>query len=144
MNHEIPLRIILTEPPEVEFCLQRGKSDLVAPARRSAAVVTFDLTVSVDDEKKAAPPNFRGPFAQGRPGEKFIYVNSGTYAGHSESPWSRRAKIPLMGITWELIEQALSTPDAVLEARLAGTAKDGGPVFASVRLPDGGWKIARR
>jgi hypothetical protein len=142
MLHEIPIRIILIEPPPgVEFCMQKGKLDLVAPSWQSATSITFDLIVSIDGEKKAAPPNFRGPFTQGRPGEKFIYINSGTYAGHFDSPWSRRAKIPLAGITWELIQQALSRPSAVLEARLVGTAKDGGPVCASVPLLDGGWKI---
>jgi hypothetical protein len=51
--------------------------------------------------------------------------------------------VPLSGITWPLIEEALAAPDAVLEARIAGVARDGGPVCATVPLLDGGWHIAK-
>jgi hypothetical protein len=46
-----------------------------------------------------------------------------------------------VAITWELIEEALSKSGAVLEARIAGTAGDGGPACATVRLLNGGWKV---
>jgi Family of unknown function (DUF5990) len=45
------------------------------------------------------------------------------------------------GITWELIEEALSKSGTVLEARIAGTAGDGGPVCATVRLLEDEWKV---
>jgi hypothetical protein len=48
-----------------------------------------------------------------------------------------------LGITWELIDEALSKLSAVLEARIAGTAGDGGPACATVRLLDGGWKVQK-
>ena len=40
-------------------------------------------------------PNFAGPFVQGPAGERFVYINIGTYAGQLNTPWSRRLKIPL-------------------------------------------------
>jgi hypothetical protein len=46
-------------------------------------------------------------------------VDSGTIAGEPESCWTRRAKIPLVGITWALIANA--APGAFIEARIAGT-----------------------
>lgn len=85
--------------------------------------------------------NFLGPFTQGAPSVRFVYVNMGTAAGDAESPWARRAKVPLMGITEALVDQVLKTPGARLEARFAGTAKDGLPSCASVKLLGDGWTL---
>lgn len=145
MERELPLRItVLRPPPDVVFRLQRGRTDLVAPTRATEDEITFDLSVRVGARSPGGEPNFLGPFAQGRPADRFVYVNSGTYAGQADSCWSRRAKVPLSGITRELIDDALATPDGCLEARIEGTAKDGGPVCASVRPLDGGWKVVDR
>jgi hypothetical protein len=144
MTRLLPLRITLIKPPAgVPFCLQQGKDNLVPPSSDSGETVSFDFTVNIANDGADGPPNFRGPFVQGPPGGRFIYINSGTYAGQADSCWSRRAKIPLSGITWDLIEGALSKSSAVLEARIAGTAGDGGPACATVRLLDGGWKVQK-
>ena len=142
MIHSLSLCITLIKPPPgVPFCLQRGKADLVPPSSDSGDILSFDFTVNVANDRFDGPPKFRGPFVQGPPAGRFIYINSGNYAGQSDSCWSRRAKVPLSGITWELIEEALSKSSAVLEARIAGTAGDGGPACATVRLLEGGWKV---
>lgn len=142
MIRSLTLRITLIKPPPgVPFCLQQGKADLVPPSSYSVENTSFDFIVNIANDRTDGPPNFRGKFAQGPPGGRFVYINSGTYAGHSDSCWSRRAKVPLSGITWELIEEALSKSGAVLEARIAGTAGDGGPVCATVPLLDGGWRV---
>jgi len=142
MIRSLTLRITLIKPPPgVPFCLQQGKADLVPPSSYSVENTFFDFTVNIANDRTGGPPNFRGKFAQGPPGGRFVYINSGTYAGHSDSCWSRRAKVPLSGITWELVEEALSKSGAVLEARIAGTAGDGGPVCATVRLLEGGWRV---
>jgi Family of unknown function (DUF5990) len=128
MNRLLPLRITLIKPlTGVPLCLQKGKDDLVPPTSDSGEKVSFDFTVNIANDRTDGPPKFRGPFVQGPPAGRFIYINSGTYAGQADSCWSRRAKIPLSGITWELIEEALSKSGAVLEARIADTADDGGP-----------------
>lgn len=133
MERELPVRITVIHPPQgVTFRVQKGKADLVPPTRETGGQLSFDLTLRVSDSRPDGQPNFLGPFAQGPPAGRFIYVNSGTSAGQAGSCWTRRAKVHLSGITWELIEQALSTPDGVLEARIAGTGRDGGPACASV------------
>lgn len=138
MQPELALRITVVGPPsDVVFALQRGKSELVAPSHATTTQLVFDLTVRVRDEGQ---PNFLGPFAQGPRAARFVYVNSGTSAGQADSPWTRRAKVPLSGITAALIKRSKG---AVLEARIAGTSKDGGPACATVPLLDGGWRIAR-
>jgi hypothetical protein len=142
MVRSLPIRITLIKPPPgVPFCLQQGKDDLVPPSSDSGSITSFDFTVNIANDRADGPPKFRGPFVQGPPSGRFIYINSGTYAGQADSCWSRRAKAPLSGITWELIEEALSKSGAVLEARIAGTAADGGPACATVRLLEGGWKV---
>ncbi|HKP74988.1 MAG TPA: DUF5990 family protein [Longimicrobiaceae bacterium] len=143
MERELPLRIhVLRRPRGAAFAVQRGKGELVEPSAVSADAMVFDLTVRVA-EGKDGRPNFLGPFAQGTPADRFVYLNSGTYAGQAETPWSRRAKLKLAGIGWEMVDEALATPGAVLEARIEGTAGDGGPCCATVPLLDGGWRVAR-
>jgi uncharacterized protein DUF5990 len=142
MGRSLSLRITLIKPPPgVPLRLQQGKSDLVPPSSDAEGNVSFDFTVNIANDRTDGLPKFRGPFVQGPPAGKFIYINSGTYAGQGDSCWSRRAKVPLKGITWELIEEALSKSGAVLEARITGTAGDGGPVCATVRLLEDGWKV---
>jgi len=70
-----------------------------------------------------------------------VYVTSGTLAGQADSCWTRAAKVPLSGITWPLIQEALATLGVVIEAHIAGTAKDGGPACAAVPLLNGEWRV---
>jgi hypothetical protein len=141
METSIPLRITVIQPPTgVLFRLQRGKSELVAPARTSEESLSFDFTLRVVGDRAAGAPNFRGDVAQGPPASRFVYVRSGTLAGQIESCWTRRAKVPLAGIGWDLIEE-VRRRGALLEARIQGTARDGGPSCATVPLLEGGWRI---
>ena len=40
----------------------------------------FEFTIDVKPDGKA-PPGFAGPFVQGSAGERFVYIDIGTYAG---------------------------------------------------------------
>jgi hypothetical protein len=138
-DHEIKLRITLVNPPDdVVFAVQSGRSDLHQKTRSVGSSLSFDFSVRARTTTTGV--TLLGPFAQGRPGTRFVYINSGTYAGDSASCWGRRAKVPLSGITPDLICQLEEVPAAVLEASVAGTARDGGPVCASVPLLRG-WQI---
>lgn len=142
MSQEVPLRIVLVQPPKnVHFAMQRGKAELVAPTQADDDTITFDLTVRVGAPQPNGDLNFLGPFTQGPPAERFVYVNAGTSAGDLASPWTRRAKIKLAGITQAMLEAVQNTPGAALEARIAGQAKDGGPAAASVPLLGDGWQV---
>lgn len=143
MDRDLPLRITLEQPPpDVDFRVQRGRNELLPPVAESGAAISFDLALGIRSAADGAL-DFRGPLVQGRPGGRFVYVNSGTSAGQAGSCWTRRAKVPLAGITREMVSGVLARPGAVLEARIPGTARDGGPVCASVRV-DGGWRIVPR
>jgi len=144
VERELSLRITLIDPPPgVTFRLRRGRADLVAPTHQSDERMSFDFTVRIAEGRPNLPPNLRSPFTQGPPASRFVYINSGTAAGQFDSCWTRAAKVPLSGITWELIERALSAPGVVLEAQIKGTGKDGGPACATVPLL-GGWSIVPR
>lgn len=144
MAQELPLRIILVDPPKgVTFCVQRGKAELLSPAQSDDETITFAFTVRVGAQQADGSPNFLGPFTQGTPQERFVYVNAGTSAGQADSNWTRRAKVKLAGITQEMIETVFATPGTVIEARIAGKAKDGGPPAASVLLLGNGWQVVK-
>jgi hypothetical protein len=119
--------------------VQKGRDELIPPTEASSGAVAFDFEITVDTSGPV--PNFLGKFAQGPKDQRFVYVNSGTYAGQKHTCWSRRAKISLMSITGIQIEEALSSPGARLEAEIAGTGRDGGPMCASVPIV-GGWRVA--
>lgn len=145
MERTLPFRITVVDPPDgVIFRLQEGRGGLVPPAHSSQHGFVFDFQLRVVGEPGNGPPNFRGAFAQGPPATRFVYINSGTSAGQVDSCWTRRAKVPLTTATWELVEQVAASPDALLEARIAGRAKDGGPACATVPLLDGGWRVSPR
>ncbi|HEY4574983.1 MAG TPA: DUF5990 family protein [Thermoanaerobaculia bacterium] len=114
-DRELSLRItVISPPPGVTFRLQRGRSGLVPPVEATNEYLSFDFTLRVDISKDGKP-NFLGPFAQGPPAGRFVYVNSGTSAGQADSGWTRRAKVPLSGIGWRLIERAFAGTDTILE-----------------------------
>jgi hypothetical protein len=138
---ELPFRITVLDPPRgVVFRLQRGRSELLPPSKETAHALTFDFTLRVEPGTGDAPPRLLGPFAQGPPAKRFVYVSSGKHAGQPESCWDRRAKVPLGGVDASLIEQA-ARRGGVIETQIAGTGRDGGPACATVPLI-GGWRIA--
>ena len=120
------LRIVVERPPAgVDYALQKGRGngyETVQKQRSSGGDLAFEFSV----QWKGGPG---GPFVQGKPGERFVYLDIGTAAGQMDSCWTRRLKIPLSGI-----EQA-----GRYETRVPGTAKDGGPSCATVK-PFAGWQ----
>jgi Family of unknown function (DUF5990) len=147
MELELTFRIILEKPPkDVDFGLQKGRGanyETTQTQRSKGKDLTFEFTASVKSPGKLAPPTFLGPFVQGPPEARFIYIDIGTYAGQMDSRWSRRLKIPLIGITWDMIDRLGADSKLILETRVPGTGKDGGPNCATVK-PFDGWKIVRR
>jgi len=143
---EVTLRILLKRPtPGVDFALQQGggsKYETVQKQRSSPnADLKFDFPVTVRSDKEGAP-DFFGPFVHGVRGDRYVYIDIGTYAGQTDTHWSRRLKIPFRDITWDLVKKA-SRGTNLLETRVPGTAKDGGPSCATVP-PVHGWQAARR
>ena len=94
---EITLRLTLEQPTAcVDFGLQNGRGSAFAidqKQRSNGRDLKFEFQVTVKIGKNGAP-DFGGPYVQGSAGERFFYINIGTYAGQTNTPWGRRLKVP--------------------------------------------------
>lgn len=145
LETEVRLRIVLVAPTlGVDFGIQEGKGNnytTIHKQRSKGADLAFEFNVTIKDNRDDGLPNFLGPLAQGPTIGRFIYIDIGKSAGQIDSCWDRRIKVPLSGITWAMIESA--STKMLLEARLPGTGRDGGPSCATVK-PAEGWKVCKR
>ena len=133
MKPRLNFRLIVEDPVgDVTYAVQRGRTGLLMPIRAAKAELTFEFPLALADID-AVPPRLTGEFAQGPASKRFVYVNTGTAAGQKNSPWTRRAKVPLHGIKRAVLVAA-QKDDLVVEARIRGIGKDGGPACATVPL----------
>jgi hypothetical protein len=146
MERELTFRIVLEKPPAgVDFALQKGKGtnyEIVQKQRSQTGDLRFEFTARANIEPEAAAPNLLGPFVQGPPDARFVYIGIGAFAGQTNTEWSRRLKIPLTGISLQMVEQAARGAYAVFETHVPGTGKDGSPSCATVK-PFAGWKLVK-
>jgi len=143
MDNELRLRIVLEKPPaDVDFGLQSGGGNNYSTVQRQRSGtqdLNFEFSVGVK-MKDGGEVDFRGQYVQGKVGERFIYIDIGTYAGHSDSIWGRRLKVPLRGISASDVHKAIAYSGLVLVTRVPGTGRDGGPNCATVK-PFDGWYL---
>ena len=143
MEPEITLQIILIKPtPDVVFGLQKGSGNNYETVQKQISTsndLAFTFTIKVKgDRSKDKLPKLSGSFVQGSGDNKFVYIDIGTYAGQSDTMWSRRLKIPLTGITWRDID--FLPGNSMLQTIVPGTGRDGGPNCATVK-PFAGWHL---
>ena len=118
---EILLRIVLHDPlPNVTIRVQRGRDELLAPITATATEIVFEVPLRLGTPLEDGSPNFLGAYAQGRPRERFLYVNSGKRAGQADSCWDRRAKVHLDGISSAHIDELRSSPGHALAGKHRG------------------------
>jgi hypothetical protein len=142
MAPEFTIRIIIEQPPPgVDFALQKGSGkayEAVQRQRSEGKDLTFEFQPSIREGIAGGIAALGGPFVQGPPRQRFIYIDIGAYAGQADSCYSRRLKIPLDGITPKMIGRG-----HVLQTRVPGTGRDGGPNCATVK-DFGGWKLVEQ
>lgn len=101
MESDLSIRLVQVDPPPgVDFGIQRGggaQYETLFVQQAKQGDVIFDFSLTVTDNRKDSLPNFKGPFAQGPPASRFIYIDVGTCAGQTNTQWSRRMKVPLQG-----------------------------------------------
>ena len=74
-EREIAMRIVVVDPPpDVAFALQRGRAELVAATRSTGAPLAFTFSVRARMGGPKPGLNLLGPFAQGTPDKRFVYV----------------------------------------------------------------------
>jgi hypothetical protein len=146
MEHEVIFHIVLEKPPAgVDYGLQKGKGSIyetIQKQRSTANDLQFEFTAKIKNGKNGTP-DFSGSFIQGQAGERFVYIDIGTCAGQANTEWSRRLKIPLRGITSGMIDKLQGDSGMVLETKVPGRGKDGGPNCATVK-PFDGWRLVLR
>jgi hypothetical protein len=140
-QQRLPLRVVVVAPPPgVWFSLQPEPG--VFEQRRLAGDgdLVFELELRVAEPSAAAGSALRllGAHVKGPPDKRFVYIGVGKHAGDASSCWDRRIKVPLGGVTREVV--AAARAGHVLESRIAGTGRDGGPACATVPLLAPGWR----
>lgn len=146
MEREITLRIVLESPPlGVDFGVQKGRGstyETIQIQRSTGGDLTFEFDVILKGGA-GGPVDFGGPIVQGPRGERFVYIDIGARAGQKGTPCSRRLKIPLDGIPARSVARTSSEAAVVVETRVSGTGKDGGPACGSVKDFAGWNELAR-
>jgi len=99
------------------------------PGDAPNAMWTIDCEVNGSD--------VRGPYIQGRPGDRFIYLNWGSVDNGGHMDMFRRAKLMLADVPAEVLEAAATS--GLLVGRLGLTDAKGQPTCASVRPPLISW-----
>ena len=145
MGSEITLRIVLEKPHTgVCFGVQYGKGTAYETVQKQIGAdncdLVFEMTVPLKTAKDGTV-QLSGHFIQGPAGAKFIYIDIGAYAGQATSEWGRRLKIPLTGI--DRLLPMLTGNKGVLQTKVPGKGKDGGPNCATVK-PFAGWQLVKQ
>jgi hypothetical protein len=142
---EIAFHIQLIAPPSgVLFGVQKGSGSAYVtldPQMSEGGDMHFSFAVKI--KELAEGIDFQGPIVQGKPGERFVYLDIGGCAGQMNGLWSRRLKVPLRGISREMIAEYRADEGSVFETIVPGKAKDGGPNCATVK-PFAGWSLRKR
>jgi hypothetical protein len=119
---------------------RRGKRDElldVVPGDAPGVTWTLDAVVKSAPDGRA---DFSGPYIQGPPGGRFIYLNWGTVDNPGEFQLFRRAKLWLDAVPPEVLRSAAER--GVLVGRLGLTDRKGHPLCAAVRPPLIEWSAA--
>ena len=139
----LSLRITVVDPPpDILWALQLDRDEVVKPTFGTKTRISFDFTVDIVEDSSTAGFRLRGPAVQGRPGERFVYLRIGAYAGQVGISAGWRAKIRLAGISRKLVAAVKAKRSGVLEVEFAGTSPKGGPACATVPLLGAGWRVA--
>jgi len=116
---------------------RRGKSaELLGVTPGDAPAVTWTLDASV----AAAPDggvDLKGPYIQGPPGDRFIYLSWGTVEAPGTFAMFRRAKLRLAAVSPQVLRSAAE--QGCLVARVTLTDPAGNPVCASLGPPFIAW-----
>lgn len=100
--------------------IQKGQ-EVIEQVSADRRQVTFKPTFRLGKQKDGSP-NFLGPYAQGRPADRFFYLSWGIKQKDGGFYMFRRLKIRLAHLTWAQINASIET---------------GEPIVARLRLKDG-------
>ncbi len=122
----------------VRLGVQKGKV-VIEDCLAGVPEITFSCLLRVERNEESGKPNFLGPYAQGTPTERFIYLCWGERIADMWNGFGR-AKVPLKELEWQAVEEAIST-DKPIEAIIRMTDQKGGPLYASVKSDNLSWQV---
>ncbi|MFF8378210.1 DUF5990 family protein [Streptomyces sp. NPDC015661] len=115
---------------------RRGRPDeLLDPRPGDAARVTWTLECTAAASPTGA--DVKGPYVQGPPGGRFVYLSWGTVDDAGVFTMFRRAKLMLDGVPAQVVDAALRS--GLLVGRLGLTDACGEPLCARVVPPRITW-----
>ena len=152
-NPTVIIRLVCRDLPGLRFCdtspgqpavrepvylgIQRGKTVQEAvPANRRQ--VTFEAALTVE-RRADGSPNFLGPYAHGKPGERFLYLSWCVKQTDGRLEMFRRAKVMLSQLAWAEVQHAARS-GVPISADLSLTDERGGPLCATVRESHIRWR----
>ncbi|MEM7221477.1 MAG: DUF5990 family protein [Pseudomonadota bacterium] len=139
---QISVKLICRDFPKGEglhLGIQEGK-EVTDLRPLEGKEIIFEAPFRLGARKKDGGPNFLGAYAQGTPGERFLYLNWGQLQGDGSFDYPSRAKVHLSHISWQDIEKA-DKAGKPLTAELTMTDQRGNPICATVRPENISWKL---
>jgi hypothetical protein len=137
MEKQLAMRIVILAPPHgIIYGLQNGSGNTYTTEQQqlsSGGNLIFTFTIGVK-QGKHGQPDFKGPYVQGPAGERFVYIDIGSYAGKAHGIANGRLKIPLRDINWQMVDAGS------IETQVEGTGKNGTVAYATPK-PFAGWKV---
>jgi hypothetical protein len=122
----------------VHVGVQRGREPVeLVPGDAASATWDFELVTRPGDDGAI---DVGGPFAQGRRGDRFVYLTWGTVDAGGAFDMFRRAKLHLADVDPDVLARA-AAGEGRLVARLGLTDACGNPVCARVRPPAVAWSL---
>ncbi|MEZ4658938.1 MAG: DUF5990 family protein [Caldilineaceae bacterium] len=146
-NHqEVKIRLRCIELPgraiadrnAVRLGLQKGK-EVIDDVLAEGDEIAFSCSFRVERNAATGMPNFLGPYAQGAPKERFIYLCWGERKGGVWDGFGR-VKVHLKDLEWSAVEKAIAIGNPI-EATIKMRDKKGGPLYASVKKENIIWEV---
>jgi Family of unknown function (DUF5990) len=119
--------------PNIHVAVQRRNNpgELWGLVRGDAAGAEWELECTATESPSDV--DLKGPFLQGGPGKRFVYLSWGVVAEAGAFTMFRRAKLMLDGVPPEVLRRAVD--NGMLIGRMGLTDEKGHPRCAAVRPP---------
>jgi hypothetical protein len=119
--------------PNIHVAVQRrNKPDaLWGLVRADAPTAEWELECTATEQ--ASGIDLKGPFLQGGPGSRFVYLSWGVVDEAEAFTMFRRAKLMLDGVPPDVLRRAVET--GTLIGRIGLTDEKGNPTCAAIRPP---------
>jgi hypothetical protein len=121
------LRVLITAitppilTPGAAFGLQDQAQHLQTGTPTADGGLTYTCTLTLLHNPRLDALDFRGDYAHGRAGERFLYLSHGTLAADGRWTWHQRWKLMLNSLPPELIESAGAEGLTATIHQLSGT-----------------------